>query len=183
MTSSKASARYAQSLLDLAREQGRMEPVKADMELVMKTISESHELDLLLHSPIIKTDAKQKVLQKIFKSSVSELSMQFINLIAAKGREAMMADIARAFVALYKEVNGIVTAEVCTAIALTEEQRAAIKKSLAASGKTIELNEKTDPSIIGGVQVKVGDKRIDASIRKKLNELRIDISKQKLSAI
>jgi len=182
MKSTKASSRYAQSLLDLAKEQGMMEQVKADMDLLSKTIAASHELGLLLQSPIVKTDAKQKALQKIFKSSVSDLSMHFIDLIAAKGREAMMENIARVYIELYKQYKGIVTAEVINVTALTEAQREALKKSLTASGKTIELKEKIDPAILGGVQVNVGDRRIDASIRRKLNELRIDITKQKFSA-
>lgn len=182
MRSTKASLRYALSLLNLAVEQGKLEQVKDDMALISATISGSRDLLLMLQSPIIKTDTKQKVLHAIFKSSVSDMSLQFMNLIASKSREAITGDIAEAFLTLYKEHKSIVTAEVTTALPLTAEQREAVKKALVSSNKTIELMEKTDPAIIGGMQVKVGDKRIDASVRKKLNELRIDISKQKLSA-
>lgn len=183
MKASKAASRYANSLIQLAQEQGSLEEVKADMEAIAQAIAESHELDLMLQSPIIKSDAKQKVLSGIFGKSISKLSMQFVTLVAAKGREGILMQIAHAFIDAYKDLKGIVTAQVTSASALSADQREALKQSLASTGRTIELTEVVDPSIIGGLKIKVDDQRIDASVRRKLNDLKVDISKHKLSAI
>ena len=74
MRRTKAAGRYAQSLIGLAIERGELDQVKADMELIAKICAESHELDLLLQSPIIKTDQKQKALKTIFEKAVSNLT-------------------------------------------------------------------------------------------------------------
>lgn len=183
MKATKAATRYASSLLQLAQSQGVLEEVKADMETIVQAITDSHELQLMLQSPIIKPDAKQKTLKSIFEKALSKLSMQFIALLTTKGRERIMPQIAEAYIESYKALKGIVTAQVTSATALTAQQREDLKTSLASTGKTIELSEVIDPSIIGGLKIKVGDQRVDASVRRKLNDLKVDISKHKLSAI
>ena len=87
----------------------------------------------------------------------------------------MLPAMVHAFVELYKERMGIVTAEVTTAVALSKEARTEINSSLASVGKEIELVETVDPKVLGGLKITVGDKRIDATLRKKLNELKYDI--------
>jgi len=177
MKGTKAAGRYAQSLLDLALEKGVVEDVKKDMELFIQTLAESHELDLLLQSPIIKPDLKQKSLAAIFGNAMGELSVRFFDIVTSKGREGILPAIARAYIELYESHNGIVRAEISSAVALTDDQRNSLKQSLSGLGKTIVLTEKVDASLIGGLKIKVGDQRIDATLRKKLNEIKVDISK------
>lgn len=175
MKGTKSAGRYALALTELAIESGKLEEVKTDMELVAATIAENHELELMLHSPIIKLDKKQKALHAIFEKSIEPLSLGFIELVCAKGREAAIPAMASSFVQQYKDRKGIVTAEVTSAVALTDEQRKEVTASLASLGEQIELNERVDASILGGMKVKVGDRRVDASLRKKINELKYDI--------
>lgn len=183
MKSTKAAGRYAKSLLSLAQEKGVLEEVKADMALMASTIEASHELALMLRSPIIRPKDKQRVLNSIFAGKCHELSLQFVDLITAKGRESLLAQIASAFLQLYREIKGIVMAEVSTASAMTEDQKAALKSALSAAGKHIEIKEKIVPGLIGGLRVVVGDKLIDASIKRKLMDLRANVSNNNLSAI
>jgi F-type H+-transporting ATPase subunit delta len=171
----KAAGRYAQSLLDLAQEQGVLEAVKDDMEMVSLTISQNRDLQLLLQSPIIKVDQKQKVLTSIFGKNAQALTMQFLAMACSKGREYMLPAILEAGIEQYKERKGIVTAEVTSAVALSDDQRKEVSASLAGLGQHIELKEKVDPNILGGLKVRVADRRVDASFRKKLNELKYDI--------
>src|SRR5690606_10176647 len=110
----------------------------------------------------------------IFEGKVSTVSMQFMTLVTNKGREAMLGKMASAFVAIYNQRHGIVTAEVTTAAALSEEQRLAISSKLKSLGKEVKLAERVDPSLLGGMKVKVGDQRVDATLRKKLNEIKQD---------
>jgi F-type H+-transporting ATPase subunit delta len=175
--SAKSAGRYAQSLLDYALELNKLEEVKQDMQLVSSVCAENHGLELLLASPIIKKDQKISVLTAVFEQSIQAVSMNFLTLVTKKNRERLIIQIAAAFIELYKAHKGIVTAEVTTATPLSEEQRKGIAASLESVGKTLELNEMVDPNILGGLMVRVGDRRFDASIRKKLNELKQDISK------
>lgn len=173
----KASGRYAKSLLDLAREQNQTEAVKADMDIVIKICAESHELELLLQSPIIKVDQKYKALTSIFEKGLTEMSLKFIQLITRKRRERLLPEIASAFVELYKKEKGIVTAHVTSAVALSDAERKSVAEALKGIGKEVEVVQHIDAALIGGLKVRVGDRRFDASIQKKLNELKQDISK------
>ena len=177
MKGSKAAGRYTQALLDLALEQKNLDAIKDDMMVVTQICAESRDLELMLQSPIIKADKKSAVLNGVFGKNVSDLSMGFITLITQKGREAIIPAIANAFLALYKEHKGIVQADITTAVELSKEQRESLKKTLAGLGNEIEINEIVDPSIIGGLKINVGDQRVDASVQRKLNDLKIDLSK------
>lgn len=177
MKGSKSAIRYAQSLLSLSIEKGVLEATKTDMDLVHSVCAENHELELLLQSPIIKSDKKQAVLGAIFEKSVSELSLQFIKLITTKGRERLIPTIAAAFVELYKENKGIVTVNVTSAVALSQAQKDELIKSLSLQGN-VELKERIDANILGGMIITIGDKRFDASIAKKVHDLKFEISKQ-----
>lgn len=175
MKGTKAAGRYALSLIDLASEQSKLEEVKDDMALIAATIAENRDLELMLQSPIIKSDQKQAVLTSVFEKSIQKLTLSFITMVTAKGRENLVLSMANAFLEIYKERNGIVTAHVTTAVPLSKEERDRVSKTLASLGKTVELIETVDADLIGGMKVRVGDRRIDASLRKKLNELKHDI--------
>jgi len=176
MKSTKAANRYAQSLLDLAKENGELNRVKDDMMLVRDTVAASKDLALMLTSPIIKSEVKKKVIESIFSSSVTNLSMMFLHLLADKGRERMLEDIADAFINLYWYEKGIINAEVVSAVPMSAEWKADLAAAFTKTGKSIEFTESVDPSLLGGLRVKVGDQLIDATLRRKLNELKQEIS-------
>ena len=175
MKGTKAAGRYALSLIELAIEMNKLDHVKGDMELIAKTIAENHGLELMLDSPIIKVDKKQQVLKAVFGSSIQEVTLNFITVVCSKGREAMLSSIVHAFINIYKERMGIVTADVTSAVALSDAQRKEVIQSLSGLGATIDLVEHVDPTILGGLKVRVGDQRFDASLRRKLNHLKYDI--------
>ena len=175
MKGTQAAGRYALSLIEFALEKNILEAVKQDMELVGRTIAENRDLELLLQSPIIKSDKKQKVLASVFDKSVQYLTKSFILMVCAKGREAILPAIVEAYITIYKERLGIVTAQVTSAVALTEAQRKEVIGVLSGLGKEIELDERVDSHLLGGLKVRVGDQLVDASTRKKLNELKYDI--------
>lgn len=177
MKAPKAAIRFAQSLLSLSLEKGVLEEAKADMEIVRTTCAENHELELLLQSPIIKSDKKKAILTNVFENAVSALSLSFIQLITTKGRENILPHIAEAFISLYKEHKGIITVEVTSASPLTTEQKTDLIGKLSSNNSEIELIELVKPEVIGGVKVRVGDLRLDATIQKKIHDLKFDISK------
>lgn len=173
MKNSTVASRYAKSLLDLAIERNQMDVVFEDMQLVSQTISTSHELRVLLGSPVVHPDKKIHILKAIFAGKIGELSQLFADLIIQKKRADLLGQIAEEAVIQVKHMKGIVIVEVTTAIPLNDEMREKIKT--LASGivpGTIELHEKVDPEIIGGFIVKANDSRLDSSISTRFRKLK-----------
>lgn len=171
--------RYARSLMSLAKELGTVEAIHEDMQLVANTCVGSHDLMVLLKSPVIKGDKKAAVLGKIFGGKIGEVTTRFMGILVRKGRESMLPMVAAAFNELYKKEQGIITAEIVSAVALTDEAREKVRALAMAKypGKTIQLVEKVDPHLIGGVIIRVGDEQYDGSVSRRLSDLRRDFSK------
>ncbi len=174
---SRISKRYAKSLLDFAVEKGVLEEVRSDMALLDKTFRASKELVAVLRSPIIKIDVKGNVLRALFADKVNSITLEFVRIVAKKNRESIIPDIARSFAGLYLSHEGIVTAEVITAVALSDGQRKKVHKFISTFGDKVELNEKVNPKIIGGFIVRVGDKQYDESIANRLINLKTELTK------
>lgn len=173
-----AASRYAKSLITLAQEQNNLDTVFNDMQELASTIDGSKELELLLKSPIVKPSKKQEILRSLFTSKVSEITMKFLELISSRKREGIVPAIAKSFISQYKELKNIVVAEVTSAIKLDEVQRNKILSLMKANTEgTIEIKEKIDPELIGGFIVRVGDKQIDSSIRRELDDLKQEFTK------
>jgi len=172
--SGKAGARYAKSLIDLSTEQNALEEIKNDMVLFEKIVDDNSELEAILKNPIVPLDKKAGILNDVFGNKVHEITNSFLKLVVNKGRSAILFDTAKQFVAQYNLIKGIVTAEVTSAIALTDESRAEIvslvKKELGA--KEVIVKEKVDDKLIGGFILKVDDKQFDASIASGLSKLK-----------
>ncbi|MBA3899818.1 MAG: ATP synthase F1 subunit delta [Bacteroidetes bacterium] len=167
------ASRYAKSLLDLAMEQGNLEQVKEDIQLLEKAIRESRDLANFIKNPIIKTDKKTAVLKEIFDNKISPLSHSFINLITVKKREVHLYAIAKGFLTQYNTHKRIMTAVITTASGVDENTRSRVLQMVTDATKNqIELIEKIDPSLIGGFILEYGDKRINTSISQKLNRLK-----------
>lgn len=178
MLNPKVAARYAKSIKSLAKEQGLLEEVHADMQLIAGLCNEARDFRKMLESPVVNTDKKLSILKEVFTGKVTELTMQFMEIIARKRREALLASIAEAFVLLYNHHNEIHEATVTTAVALDDELRAAFKDAIASAQKgSVQLKEKVDPDLLGGFVLRVGDNQFNASIRQKLNELEKEFSK------
>ena len=173
MKGTRIASRYAKSLLNLALDQGELDRAYSDMKLVASTCDTSKDLELLLKSPIVKADKKIIILEKIFSGQISDLSHSFIKIITNKGRENHLPGIAEEFQRQYKSQKKIVTAEVSSATGLDDELREQVLKIVKDSLKSeVELVEKENKNLIGGLIITVGDKQFDASIQNKLNELK-----------
>ncbi|HQV76152.1 MAG TPA: ATP synthase F1 subunit delta [Flavobacteriales bacterium] len=171
--------RYAQSLISLAKEQDSVESIQEDMHLVATTTTENHELVVLLKSPVVKADKKVLILNKIFAGKVGEVTSRFMGILVRKGREALLPEIAAAYNELYKQNKNIITAEVSSAIELSAEALEKVRAQAIEKhpGKTIELVQRIDPSLIGGVVIRIGDEQYDGSVSRRLSDLRRDFSK------
>jgi F-type H+-transporting ATPase subunit delta len=167
----RASIRYSKALLSLAIEKKNADTVFGDMQVLADVISENKDLLTLLKSPIIRADKKQNIFNLIFKDSFCELTKAFIEIIIRKGRESILNQIANGYLHAYKEHQNIVTAELTTAIKVDDKLRKEILSRIK-SDKNVEIAEKIDSEILGGYIIRIGDKQVDASVRRKLNEMK-----------
>ncbi len=179
MRESLAGNRYAKSLIALSIEKNELDVIYNDMVLISETIEHSKDLDVLLKSPVVKTDKKQEILTAIFGKNTTKLTKQFLLLISSRNREALIGVIAKAFVRQYKVIKKVVVTEITSAVKLSANQKKQILQLLtpATESSSVEIIEKINPEIIGGFIVRVDDKQIDASISRRLDDLKQDFSK------
>jgi F-type H+-transporting ATPase subunit delta len=167
------ATRYAKSLLQLANEKAQLEKVFTDMKLVESVCEENKEFTNFLNSPIIKTDKKTAVIKEIFTGKVSDITLGFLTLLTQKRRESHMKQIAAEFVMQYKQYKNILTAVITSAVGIDSTVKAKVLELVKQTTKgEVELIEKTDKSLIGGFVLTIGDKQVDASVSRKLNDLR-----------
>ncbi|WP_442589975.1 ATP synthase F1 subunit delta [Pedobacter sp. AW31-3R] len=178
MSQNKASARYAKSLIDLSTEQNAFEPIKNDMVFIEQTIDQNSLLEAILQNPVIPLDKKAGILEDLFGSKVHAITRSFLKLVVSKGRSAILFDTTKSFIAQYNQIKGIVTAEVSSASALTEENRAEIVAVVTkeTGANEVIISEKVNADLIGGFVLKVGDKQFDASIAGSLNKLKKELA-------
>lgn len=167
MRQNKVSKRYAKALFDLAIESNLLDQIMQDLNLIRGV--NHHELSVLLASPVISSDKKINIFNSIFSKHIQAITLAFFKLVFSKGRSVIIEDIIEAFASMYRENKGIKVVEITTAIALSNETKSAIASQLQTSkflaGKQVELKEKVDSSIIGGLQIQVDDNLFDASIK------------------
>lgn len=178
MLRSAAARRYARALLEIARERGDatlLDRWAAQLDTMAQVVS-APELAHPLENPAIQVEAKQRLVRGALEAAIPGLDPVLGNLamlLVARGRMALMPAIAEAFRAALNELRGIENAEVTTAIPLDEELRRRFARELSrATRRQVALETRVDPSILGGVILRVGDKLLDASVAGRLAALR-----------
>lgn len=154
-----------------------VETMYNDMRFFRQTVRENRGLMLLLKNPIVRIDRKYAVLDAVFASRINPISMSFLNIITKKNRESIMDAIADEYIRLYEGMKGVERATIITTMPLTDTLREQFKAMVTKTvgGKTVELEEKIDTKLIGGYVLRAGDRQIDASLRNKLNEVRMGL--------
>lgn len=172
------AGRYAAALFDLANESSKLPEVEADLQKFRRLLDESPDLVRLVRSPVVRAEDQAKALAAIVdRAGLGALSGNFLKLLAKNRRLFVISDVISAFRALAAKSRGEATAEVTSAVALTDAQIAELKKTLKASvGKDVTLNARVDPSLLGGLVVKIGSRMVDSSIRTKLQSLKVALN-------
>ncbi len=176
MSIGTVASRYAKSLIELAKEKNVVDEVYQDMVLFKKTTDENRLLRAALASPVVRHEKKLGILKGIFEDKVNPVTFSIFIIITKKNREAILDAIAAEYIKSYDDYRGIQKATVISSTPLTEELRKKFIGIVAeATGKTVELEEKTDPELIGGYILRIGDRQIDASVKSRLNELKLKL--------
>ena len=165
--------RYAQALTEEAQKVGSLDTVDADVALVAETLDGSRELRQALTSPVVPQAKKQAVLRRLFEGQVSGLALRFLGLLVDKQRAEQVPDVLAAYRALRDERAGVVEADVRTAKPLGADEADRLKRALEArAGKTVRMRIAVDPSLVGGLVVRLGDVVYDRSVKHQLETLR-----------
>lgn len=174
-----AGQRYAQSLFELTIEGGQLTKVEADLKSLKAMYADSADLRRLVASPAFSAQDKAKALGAIaHKAGFQPLTVKFLGLMASNGRAGDLMGAITAFGEMSAKHRGVVSAEVTSAVALTPVQLKGVQTALASAlGKTPELSTHVDPSLLGGVKVRVGSRLFDASLRSKLDSLKFALKR------
>jgi len=181
MISSEVGKKYAAALFKSANREKIAGTVLEDYQSIMKIFKENLSIKNLLETPQILDKDKKKLLKDLFEGKIPEVLLSLLTLLVDKKRIQYLSNIFPEFEKLVKENQGIVVAEITTAIPLDDALSQSFKRKLETkTQKKIEMVEKVDPGIIGGVTVILGDKVIDHSIKYQLAQLREKISQIKV---
>jgi F-type H+-transporting ATPase subunit delta len=163
---------YARALFEAAREQGRLEPVREQLEQVVAAAAGVPELRELLRNPQLDPRTRAAALEDVF-SGGDELLRNFLLVLADTGRIGELEVIAQELERLVAEEEGVLSAELTTAVELSDEdERRLLKQIEEASGRKVEATRQVDPGLIGGIVLQIGSHRLDASVRGRLDGLR-----------
>ena len=167
--------RYASALFELAQEQSQLQPVENDLNSIQAMLDESSDLMRMVRSPVFSADDQLKALDALLgQAGIGGLALNFVKLIVRNRRLFALPDMIKAFRTLAAGARGEVVADVASATALNDSQLQALKETLKASiGKDVQINASVDPSLLGGLVVKVGSRMIDSSLRTKLSTLKL----------
>ena len=171
---SGVSGRYATALFELARDEKSIDAVKADLEKFEAMLADSTDLKRLVRSPVFSAGEQSRALSAVLeKAGISGVAAKFLKVLTANRRLFAVTDVIRAFRALVAKFKGEATADVTVAEKLSDKNLDALKTALkSVTGKDVALNVNVDPSIIGGLVVKLGSRMVDSSLRTKLNSIK-----------
>ena len=172
---SGVAGRYASALFDLAREEGQIDSVGKELDNFQALLDESADLRRLIKSPVISAEEQDRAIDSVLKKAgIGGLAGNLIRLTASNRRLFVLPQMIRAYRSLVAEHKGIVSAEVRLAETPSTEQLDTIKTAIREmAGSDVDLDVKIDPALIGGLVVKIGSRMVDASLKTKLNSIRI----------
>lgn len=177
MIDASVARRYARALFSLALEEGKHEQTGSELEALNAAIESNAEVRAIATDPAASTERQRSLVDALAKNgTLAPSTVSFLRLLADRGRLAELPAISRAFRTMLDEQVGRVRATVTSAVPLEGEQLDRLRQSLAqATQKSIVLEAKTDPSIVGGVIAQVGARQYDGSIKTQLERLRDEL--------
>ncbi|HEY5564079.1 MAG TPA: ATP synthase F1 subunit delta [Rhodothermia bacterium] len=168
--------RYAAALHDEAESIGVVDRVDADVAMTRAALDESRDLELMFASPVIRAATKRSIIEKLFADRVSDVFLRFLVLLNDKGRGDMIKDVLSEYRTFRNKQLGIVEAQARSAMGLSGEEIDSLKNRLGeVVNAEVHLEVEPDPSLLGGVVVRVGDTVYDGSLKRRLSALRAQL--------
>jgi F-type H+-transporting ATPase subunit delta len=174
MQNPRLAQRYAKSLIDLSAEMDQLDPVHDDIMLLDAICTKSREFVLMLKSPIISADKKNKIIDAVTENKISKITRTFIKLLCSKNRESVLPEIVSSFIEQYNKIKGIHKVKLTTAYPVTDEIKNSFIRKIESgdSIKNIELETIVNDKLIGGFVLEMEGRLIDASILRDLNDVK-----------
>lgn len=164
---------YAEALHDLAEARGASDEVLEELRWLASQIEEQPELERFFTSPLIDAGDRAKSLDKMFRGKLSDTTVDGLQVINRKGRLGILPAIARAYADRHRALRGMVDVEVVTATEVSGATRDRIAEAMRKyTGSEPDLTLRVDPSLIGGIVLRVGDRKADASVKSKIETVR-----------
>lgn len=171
-TRGPAARRYAQAVLDIAKENGTLDRWLSDLKVLSGVFGAPSVITMLEDPKLTEEDQKQVVARLLEKGLVDDLAVNLLMLLLRRGRLGSLPRIVEVFQDLYNKEKGIIVADVTTAVPLDDAHKQRVADQLSRiTGKTIDLRLHHDPRILGGLITRIGDELIDASVATRLAEL------------
>lgn len=178
MRDRKVAARYAGALMISALAEGNLTAVAESYAAVLATSEGNQNLRIFMDSPQVDNQEKKDLLKAVFGGKIEDVLLHFFYLLIDKNRIENAADIGEEFAAMVEQHEGVVRAQVVTAVALPDDLAESLSRKLSAlTGARIILETKTDPAVLGGVCVTMGDQILDGTVRNNLELLRKKLEK------
>ena len=173
------SKTYGEALFELAVEEEKTEIMLQEIQGIREIFNEHGEYLKFLTHPRIASEDKIKSVKEVFENKVDSQILGFLELVIMKARTEKMLEILDYFLDRMKAFKGIGVCYVTTPMALSEDKKEALCKKLldTTSFKEMEMHYEIEPSLLGGMQIRIGDKVVDSSIQTKLNRLQKDLLK------
>ena len=169
------AGRYAQALFELAKDSKTTDQVAADLTTFRAMIDESADLRRFVMSPAFSADEQVRALDALLaKAGIAGQAAKFLKLVASKRRLFAVGDMIAGYLRLNDAARGVARADVTVAEPLKDAHVAALKDALAqvAGSNSVDVSIHVDPSILGGMIVKLGSRMVDSSLKTKLNSIR-----------
>jgi F-type H+-transporting ATPase subunit delta len=168
---------YARSLFEVAQEQGKLDDVREQLGEFADALDSNQEMQVFFFSPYFSTPEKEDGLAKVV-SDAEPIVENFLLLLIEKHRMPTVFAVRRVFDELWRQENKLLPVEITSAIELDQSTVKQIGDRIGEeTGQKIDLSERVDPDILGGLVVRVGNSIIDASIRSRLDSLRKQVAK------
>jgi F-type H+-transporting ATPase subunit delta len=169
------AGRYATAIFELVQEENVIDATERDFLALKTMIADSPDLHRLVHAPVFSSEEQARGMKAVLAAmQASPLTTRTILLLAAKRRLFILSDVIRSFEKIVERSRGEISAQVTSARPLTDGQTSELKNILRTKlGREARLETKVDPSLLGGLVVKVGSRMIDSSLRTKLDGLRL----------
>ena len=170
---SSVGADYAKALYSLAKEDGVTQQIAQELKVLDDAFAQQPDYLRLLSNPNLSKDERVGIIDTGFRGKVHPYVLNFLKLLTQKGYARSFPDCVKAYRELYNEDNGIVSVLAVSAVALTDAQAEKLRSKLeTVTGKKVELRFRTDPDCIGGVRLDYDGKRIDGTVKNRLESMR-----------
>jgi len=182
MLNKSVARRYAEAFFSIAQEAGKIDEYQSELEKVIQTVTEVEGMNEYLAHLLVPAKEKKDLIQKVFAEQLSPMTMNFILMLVDKRRESYLEVIYREFVEMADESRNIKKAELFAAREVPADELAELEQKLSSStGKNVTLKMTVDPSLLGGVKIRMGDQIVDGTVAKKLQMLKDNLKKVKIS--